>query len=424
MTPPGTGPLAGVGIGWREELAGFVGRRDGLGFVEVVAESIHDDQPLPAGLEELARRGVPVVPHGVRLSLGSAGEPDPARVGHLAGLAERLGAPLVSEHVAFVRGGGLEAGHLLPVPRTRAALGVLAANVRLAQAELGVPLALEHVAALLEWPAPELDEAAFLTELLERTGALLLLDLANLYANARNHGGDPLDLLDALPLERIAYVHVAGGVERDGLYHDTHAHPTPPGVLDLVAELCGPARPAGDHAGTRRRLPARAGAGRGAGRHRCGNSRRWPTQRGRIPRRGGPPVSVDRERLAAEQAALVRALVDGGPVPAGFDPDRVQATAAALARKRAREVARAWPALAAELGDDFTARFLADAARRPPPARGGALADGLAFAGALARTAAPVRQRPGRGACWPRPASPPARPGWPRPWPGRPGAWS
>ena len=242
---PAASPLAGVGIGWREELAGFVAGRDGLGFVEVVAESIHDDQPLPAGLEELARRGVPVVPHGVRLSLGSADEPDPARVGHLAGLAERLGAPLVSEHVAFVRGGGLEAGHLLPVPRTREALDVLVANVRLAQAELGVPLALEHVAALLEWPAPELDEAAFLTELLERTGALLLLDLANTYANARNHGGDPLAFLDALPLERIAYVHVAGGVERDGLYHDTHAHPTPPAVLGLVAELCARRDPPG-----------------------------------------------------------------------------------------------------------------------------------------------------------------------------------
>jgi uncharacterized protein (UPF0276 family) len=230
--------LAGVGIGWREELAGFVARRRRLGFVEVVAESLQPDRPLPAGLAALRRRGVPVVPHGVRLSLGSAGEPDPARVGHLAGLAERLQAPLVSEHVAFVRAGGLEAGHLLPVPRTRETLDVLAANVRLAQAELPVPLALEHVAALLEWPAPELDEAAFLTELLDRTGAWLLLDLANLYANARNHGGDPLALLDALPLERVAYVHVAGGVERDGLYHDTHAHPTPPAVLDLVAELC------------------------------------------------------------------------------------------------------------------------------------------------------------------------------------------
>jgi uncharacterized protein len=129
--------------------------------------------------------------------------------------------------------------------------------VRLAQAELPVPLALEHVAALLEWPAPELDETAFLTGLLERTGAWLLLDLANLYANARNHGGDPLAFLDALPLERVAYVHVAGGTEREGLYHDTHAHPTPPPVLELVAELCarfteGPPRPTG---GPPRRSP-------------------------------------------------------------------------------------------------------------------------------------------------------------------------
>ena len=237
--------LTGVGIGWRPELAGFAERRHGLGFAEVVAESLHDDQPLPAGLADLLERGVPVIPHGVRLSLGSAEVPDPARVGHLAALAERLGAPLVSEHLAFVRAGGLEAGHLLPVPRTREALDVLTGNVRLAQAELGVPLALEHVAALLEWPAPELDEAAFLTEVLERTGALLLLDLANLHANARNHGGDPLAFLDALPLERIAYVHVAGGVERDGLYHDTHAHPTPPAVLELVAELCSRRDPPG-----------------------------------------------------------------------------------------------------------------------------------------------------------------------------------
>jgi uncharacterized protein len=234
----------GVGIGWREELAGFIARRQGLGFVEVVAESVHTDRPLPAGLEELQRR-LPVVPHGVKLSLGGAEEPDPARVAHLAAVADRLGAPLVSEHVAFVRAGGLEAGHLLPIPRTREALKVLVANVRLAQAELPVPLALEHVAALLEWPAPELDEASFLTELLNRTEALLLLDVANLYANARNHGGDPLAFLDALPLECIAYVHVAGGVEREGLYHDTHAHPTPAPVLELVSEVCARRDPPG-----------------------------------------------------------------------------------------------------------------------------------------------------------------------------------
>jgi uncharacterized protein (UPF0276 family) len=136
-----------------------------------------------------------------------------------------------------VRGGGLEVGHLLPPPRTRQALEVLIANVRLAQEALPVPLALENVATLLEWPNPEMDEAAFLTELLERTEALLLLDIENVYANARNHGSDPVAFLDRLPLERIAYVHIAGGVERDGLYHDTHAHPVPRSVLELLEEL-------------------------------------------------------------------------------------------------------------------------------------------------------------------------------------------
>ena len=67
---------------------------------------------------DLRERGVPVIPHGVRLSLGGAEPLDPARVAHLAACAEALDAPLVSEHVAFVRAGGREAGHLLPVPRT------------------------------------------------------------------------------------------------------------------------------------------------------------------------------------------------------------------------------------------------------------------------------------------------------------------
>jgi uncharacterized protein (UPF0276 family) len=73
---------------------------------------------------------------------------------------------------------------------------------------------------------------------LERSGALLLLDIENVHANARNHGCDPLAFIERLPCERIAYVHVAGGVDRGGLYHDTHAHDVPAAVLDLLAELC------------------------------------------------------------------------------------------------------------------------------------------------------------------------------------------
>ena len=76
----------------------------------------------------LRGRGVPVIPHGVGLGVGGAEPPDPRRLAHLADCARALDAPLVSEHLAFVRAGGMEAGHLLPVPRTRAALSVVAAQ--------------------------------------------------------------------------------------------------------------------------------------------------------------------------------------------------------------------------------------------------------------------------------------------------------
>ena len=80
----------------------------------------------------------------------------------------------------------------------------------------------------------------FLTAL-ERTGAMLLLDVANVYANARGRGTDPEALFDTIPLERVAYVHVAGGAEHatdPGVYHDTHTDPVPSAVLTLLERLC------------------------------------------------------------------------------------------------------------------------------------------------------------------------------------------
>ena len=111
------------------------------------------------------------------------------------------------------------------------------------QAELPVPIALEPIAALFDWPDDELSEADFLTDILDRTGAALLLDIANVYANSLNRGGDPAELFDRIPLERVAYVHVAGGAEHDGIYHDTHTDAVPQPVLDLVAELSARHRP-------------------------------------------------------------------------------------------------------------------------------------------------------------------------------------
>jgi hypothetical protein len=83
--------------------------------------------------------------------------------------------------------------------------------------------------------------------------------------------------------------------------------------------------------------------------------------------------------LAQQQAALVAALTGQGPLPAGFDAARVRAAADALAFKRARAVAQAWPSVRAMLGADFRASFAAYATTAPLPQHGGPLADGRCF---------------------------------------------
>ncbi len=237
-------PPAALGIGWRREICGFVADLDGLGFCEVIAETLParrrrgtTEVTAPPELTALRERGIPVVPHGVSLSLGGAEPVEPQRVAHLAAAARAVRAPLVSEHIAFVRAGGVEAGHLLPVPRTREALEALVRNIFRTRAELDVPLAVENIAALFEWPTAEFTEAEFLSELVDRTGVYLLIDIANVYANARNRDRDPLAELSRLPADRIAYCHVAGGRESGGRYHDTHADPVPAEVLALVSDF-------------------------------------------------------------------------------------------------------------------------------------------------------------------------------------------
>jgi uncharacterized protein (UPF0276 family) len=234
----------GVGIGWRPEIDLTVERLPGLDFVEVIAEHVNP-RHLPDSLSVLRGRGMPVLPHGVGLNLGGAEPPDRARLRHLAAVASAFDSPLVSDHIAFVRSDGLESGHLLPVARTQDALDVVCANIEIAQAALPVPLAVENVAALLEWPEPEMSEAQFIRRIVERTGVWLLLDVANLYANERNLSLGAMAALDELPLGRVAYLHVAGGVEHGGLYHDTHTRPVCPAVIDLLAETCRRIEPPG-----------------------------------------------------------------------------------------------------------------------------------------------------------------------------------
>ncbi|WP_097975987.1 DUF692 domain-containing protein [Streptomyces sp. gb14] len=400
----------GIGIGWRPEIAAEVESLSGIDWVEAVAENLCADH-LPDSLVRLRERGVTVVPHGVALGLGGADRPDPDRLAGLAARAELLGAPLVTEHIAFVRAGGpltaspkLEAGHLLPVPRTWDALDVLCENVRIAQDSLPVPLALENIAALITWPGEELTEGQFLAELVERTGVRLLIDVANLHTNHVNLGQDPAKALDELPVEAIAYVHVAGGVEKNGVWHDTHAHPVSEPVLEVLAELRSRVDPPGvllerddafppgaelageldairatlrkaapsADAGPDRAVPRKAAPSADAGPDRTAPRKATPTAD------PGPVPAGTRDRTAVAQTALLSALVAGTPAPEGFDHRRLRVQSRALAAKRADVVAKVAPELPEILGDGYRAAFLAYAGSRPMS--GGYRRDALDFA--------------------------------------------
>ncbi|MGW0087042.1 DUF692 domain-containing protein [Streptomyces sp. NPDC003393] len=396
----------GTGIGWRPEIADAVERMPGVDWVEVVAENVCPGHP-PESLLRLRARGVTLVPHGVSLGLGGAERPDGERLKALAERAEILGAPLVTEHIAFVRAGGpltasdpLEAGHLLPVPRTRDTLDVLCENVRIAQEALPVPLAVENIAALLSWPGEELTEGQFLYELADRTGVRLLIDVANLHTNHVNQGEDPAKALAELPLEAIAYVHVAGGYERDGVWHDSHAHPVPRPVLDVLTDLASRVSPPGvllerdenfpEPGELERELAAIREAvelGRTSAAPSSVGARPAPPRTSAPSSAAGLPVAPTagtgpaRQRLALAQTALLSALVAGTPAPEGFDRVRLGVQARALAAKRAGVVGRIAPELPVILGDGYRAAFLAYAQRHP--LRGGYRRDAMDFVESL-----------------------------------------
>ncbi|MEU6672804.1 DUF692 domain-containing protein [Streptomyces sp. NPDC046925] len=384
----------GTGIGWRPEIADAVERMPGIDWVEAVAENLCPGH-LPDSLLRLRERGVTVVPHGVSLGLGDAGRPDETRLAALAERAQALGSPLVTEHIAFVRAGGpatasqpLEAGHLLPVPRTRDALDVLCENVRIAQDALPVPLAVENIAALISWPGEEMTEGQFLYELVERTGVRLLIDVANLHTNHVNRGEDPAKALDELPVEAIAYVHVAGGFERDGVWHDSHAHPVPEPVLAILADLASRVTPPGVLLERDENFPAPQELEREldairetvrAGAPASGESATGTAPAAAAPAaRPSPVPDPTRQRLALAQTSLLSALVAGTPAPEGFDRARLAVQSRALAGKRADVVAKVAPELPEILGKSYRARFLSYAQARPMS--GGYRRDALDFA--------------------------------------------
>jgi len=231
-----------VGLGWRSKLAvGILSNLDRIDIVEVIADDFFDaPRRERRALRTLAAQ-IPITLHGVSLGMASAVAVESKRLDQMARLCADVQPVSWSEHLAFVRGGGIEIGHLAAPPRTAATINGTLVNLARAQAIVGVAPQVENVATLIDPPGSDRDEVTWLSEILRGSKNDLLLDLHNLYANALNFSFDPLDFVARLPAERIGAIHLAGGkwIGAPGARRllDDHLHDVPDPVYELLVEV-------------------------------------------------------------------------------------------------------------------------------------------------------------------------------------------
>ncbi|HEY6559684.1 MAG TPA: DUF692 domain-containing protein [Polyangiaceae bacterium] len=243
---PSTTRLSGVGLGLRWDFLDEIleAPPSGLAFLEVSPENyMRRGGYYPEALERLKER-YPLVTHGLTLSLGAAAPPERAYMRELRREIERLGSPWHSDHLCFSSAGPRQLHELLPLKFSEENARRVAERLEHVQDSVGVPMALENISAYARAGRAEMPEHEFICRILERSSAKLLLDVNNVYVNARNFGFDARAFIAALPLERVIEIHVAGhGTRKSGLLIDTHGTPVSSPVIELLewtVERTGP----------------------------------------------------------------------------------------------------------------------------------------------------------------------------------------
>jgi uncharacterized protein (UPF0276 family) len=174
----------------------------------------------------------PLVFHGLSLDIGGPDPLDTELVLAVRDLMREIDVPVYSEHLTYCAAEG-HLYDLLPIPFTEEAVHYVAERVRQVQDIIGRPIALEN-ASYYAQAHTDLSEAQFISAVLRESECELLLDVNNIYVNSINHRYDPIEFLDALPLDKVRYIHVAGHYdEAEDLKVDTHGA----NVIDPVWEL-------------------------------------------------------------------------------------------------------------------------------------------------------------------------------------------
>lgn len=225
----------GVGLGFRQEIKeALLTELASVDFLELMTEHYMDMPPHKQAEAQALSASVPVVLHGVELSIGTFGSVDDAYLRKMRQIADLTSACWVSDHLCFTRVPGHAIGNLTPLPFNAENCTNVIANVRTAASYFDCPFLLENISYYFQ-PLPcDMPESAFIARVLEEADCHMLLDLTNLHNNAVNIGYDPYVFLDELPLDRVIQIYLAGGLYLGSVLLDTHSHSVPRDVFDLL----------------------------------------------------------------------------------------------------------------------------------------------------------------------------------------------
>lgn len=226
---------SGVGIGFRRDFAEEFLTSEILkpDFFELAPENwIHMGGKWKRVLDQVAK-DYPLLCHGLSLSIGSPDELDKMFLNDLKAFLDHYDVKIYSEHLSYSKCDNAHLYDLLPIPFREDAVEHIVDRIQKVQDHLGRQIALENVSYYTPLGA-EMKEEEFISEIVERSGCGLLLDVNNVYVNAFNHSYDAKSYISSLPLNSVRYIHMAGHLKvSEDCIIDTHGE----AIIDPVYEL-------------------------------------------------------------------------------------------------------------------------------------------------------------------------------------------
>ncbi|QFI37641.1 DUF692 domain-containing protein [Moritella marina ATCC 15381] len=211
-----------------------------IDFVEVHSENFFGQGGAALSVLKQVREIYPVSLHSTSMGLGSLADIPASYLTRLMQLTETVDPFLMSEHACFTwghlqglgQGQLIHSGDLLPIAHTHENLKRMCDQVDKVQTYLGRQLIIENVSAYVQFDESYLSEAEFLTQLCQRTGAKILLDINNIAVNSLNFEDGNIqtsvsDYISVLPVDSVAQIHLAGcsPVAGGQMVIDDHARP-------------------------------------------------------------------------------------------------------------------------------------------------------------------------------------------------------